>query len=106
MNRAERRARMKKMRMKVLRGGKRQEAPQVDTSQPDGLLAKKLDGFVRDQCVADPRLNQITVLQVFLQMSAGLAVELGAPAEEVCMALETFVEREKVARKQSPEPRG
>lgn len=106
MNRAERRARMKQMRMKVLRGGKKPEAPQVDTSEPGGLLAVKLDGFIRHHCAADPRLDQQTVLAVLLQMSAALTAEMGAPVEEICLALETFVGRELDARKPPPEPVG
>ena len=103
MNRLERRRRMKQMRMKVLRGGKPASAPQLDTSEPAGLLAKKLDGFVRDQCAADSRLDPSTVLAVLLQLSAALIVELNAPEAEVFQALETFTANERQARK-LPEP--
>ena len=98
MNRQERRARMKKLRIHMLRGGKKTPSPQVDTSQPAGLLAKKLDGFLRDQTLVDPRLDPMTVLAVLLQMTAGLIIESGAPEEEVFQALETFVARERTAR--------
>jgi len=105
MNRQERRARMKKMRMSVLRGGKKPDAPQVDASQPAGALAIRLDSFIQSQCMARPDFKPV-VLPVLLQMLAGLIVEQDAPETEVYMALETFVARERAARQPSPEPVG
>lgn len=104
MNRQERRARMKKMRMSLLRGGKKPEAPQVDASTPAGALALRLDGFIQAQCMSRPDFKPV-VMPVLLQMLAGLIVESDAPEGEVYMALETFVERERTVRKGAePEP--
>lgn len=102
MNRADRRRRMKEMRLRVVKGEKPPSQPQVDTATPAGLLAQGLDVFLKQRCAADKRLDPATVLAVLLQMTAGLIVELRVPASEVYQALDTFVERELVARAPAP----
>lgn len=106
IKRRQRRADQKR-RFKLLQGGApgantpTEPAPDGTPDTPPARFAHALDSFIRQRCLVETTLSSTEVLSVLLQMSAALAAELNAPAEDVIRALDVFIDRERTARRKT-----
>lgn len=103
MNRAQRRA-QKGARMKLIRGGKRPDAPSVDMTQPAGRFAYHMHEFIVRYVAKNPDLERTAACAAALQVAAKFGVEAGGDEEGFAIAARHFFSGEEKARRGAPDP--
>lgn len=99
LNRHARRA-GKRERLKLLQGGKRPDAPTLDTSTPAGRFAVSLHAFLANYAAAHPEAPESDLCAAALHVAAKFAVEIkDSNADDFGKAASSFFVGECVARR-------
>jgi len=97
MNRQERRASRKRMR--VIRGGRAEDPPAPDLQTPAGALGKALDAFLKQRMLTDKRLTPEITTAVVMNLAAAVAVATGVPREDYVRASEVLYDAEVAVKR-------